>query len=424
MGALAIRWRVLSIFCLLLTAGGAQEESVAALLDSEREPAELERVLLEGAPRYAPEIWEALLQNGSEGVGVSGLEHRSFLLGVLRKMPATVRWAPLPEIMGEELATRRRVNACWLVGQVGGDGALSALVGVLEAIEAPVRGRPPFATAFERAVRDLLDADPAVLHPLDERLGALPAELRRPALSARASRPDRVLVDDLLASLEAREAWRPMALAVLAGLPRPLLQPAPKALFEALEESLEGRSWREQVLALRVMVAARDPSVIPVIAPLLTSPQKRVRRAALSALQTISGARLGGDPEAWMVWWGREQLWLEERLPALLDALHVESRAEVLQALEEVGRHRCAAFLAAEDLLGLLRGHVDAEVSLAALQVWEAHDLSVGLSAILEVATGTAPRLQPSAWRILRRQTGLRLPCEGAPWEQALERWE
>jgi len=102
---------------------------------------------------------------------------------------------------------------------------------------------------------------------------------------------------------------------------------------EAMIELVQGEevTARQRRLLFEAFGAGLAVKAVPVLLEGLASGEEETRKAAVRALEDISGRKFGADPQRWARWWeinssrSREDI-IEERLQALNDALRAKSR--------------------------------------------------------------------------------------------------
>lgn len=171
--------------------------------------------------------------------------------------------------------------------------------------------------------------------------------------------------------------------------------------------------------AMRTVAALRDEPSIPHLAAILHTGRPGEQKAALSALQQLTGRDLPGDAAVWWAWYREERSWLAEELPAALVRLASEDDAQVIaaaRAVSERGLERDRLALELAVLLDHGSAAVRGQVCLALMQLGSAE----ALDPLVVALDDEDPRVRDYACRALSSLTGLALPPEAERWEEAL----
>jgi hypothetical protein len=297
-----------------------------------------------------------------------------------------------------------------LVGEVGGEGALPALLDALSVL-GPNELRSPRAHGWRRAWSACCwptrwpgtsssTAWPSCRRASSRACCAAPSALPRAEATLVATRGLARSPDAVLEGLSGAPCRAPTARAPeCAALARTYLYAADPA--------------RRARAACAVAHLADHEAPGSLIA-LLDDPDPRVRRAARVALVELTGVRRAWDPEAWDAWWRAELGWLEHA-PRLTSDLARDDPFEAVRAVRELQAHPLFATQVATHLEAGLQS-ASSSVRCAVYAALATLRCARAIDVLVAGLDEDDPAARAAALAGLQSATGLRLGSERAAW--------
>ncbi len=414
------------------------EDAVAALVGASGtganvDAAALERDLAALGPNALAELFEALdhgyvlFRTTEREPARLVLEppHVAALHGAAEHVPLAQVRAFVSELATAAVAPRTRRTAIEVLALRADESD----VALLARLAAPGEGEERNAREVERATRDAFErALDAVLARSTQALWFLRDELQRahPALyypmvsaAGRTESPTALVV--LGGLLERVDGLDALLLIEIARLGDVTPHPADEYVVSCVRRYL-GHTDRALVQAAAgALGALEDYASLGELIDLVEADDRNLRRAALRAVQEITGLKKRVGASAWRAWHERELAWRREEAPRLYADLAgrdpaAASAAILALARRRTFRHEHAAHLAR----ALDRPETDLIVqACAALASLGSQGVVKDLLPRLE---HRHPAVEQAAWTALREITGLDLPPDSVLWAEATGR--
>lgn len=401
---------------------GAVAQEVATLLARHRgadteHAARVRAELAELGADAVPEVLGLLTgaRRGPDGF-VPNAADRQLLAATLRAWsPRRVVAALTRAAVAPDATLSTQMLAIELLGSVRAEDSLDALREVHAAL-------PPGARRHPRVQAPLADALVEVLTHQDRGFEALDRWLQRSPPTedllttvARAlGRVPSTTSVRLLGRLLGRSGA--LDLVVLEALGTVPLPHAPSGASDAaalLRSHLAVRDPRVRRQTALSLGLRRDREAVEVLVDRLEDPDRRVRRAAHTALVRTAGVALPAETGEWIAWLDREETWRHEALPALALALEGDEPAAATAALRSFALHpvfrRELSELAAGALL-----HPRARVAVAACATLTKLADEAAYRPLVAALTDGREEVRAAAERALRTLTGLDLAGHAA----------
>ncbi|HGY92208.1 MAG TPA: hypothetical protein ENK43_13645 [Planctomycetes bacterium] len=366
----------LALFLGLCVPAGGQEDSggaiasLAKILTSARErglrEADSVGVLLSSSPHGSSEalcrlIWQGAPPTGSERHArpLSPWEQSAVVEALRRRPKSELRKFLELHALTKSSSTGEKLEVMKVIELAGGRDLFPLLLRVAGSLTALERRLPGPLRAFERATAELLRRDPRCIGALRSAASKLSEEETLLLVQAMGRVHVRGIDDVLLGLLGRSESLDRSVLAALLRGPRghrPSLM-ARSALARCLESNRDDI----RVLAARVVASLHEVDLTPLLIQLLGATSRRVAKAAEESLAALSNRRLGGDASAWQAWYEKEQQWIENRWPDLLEKILGSEGGASTQAFREALLHPLYRDIISRDLVELLP---DADESL------------------------------------------------------------
>lgn len=197
---------------------------------------------------------------------------------------------------------------------------------------------------FEESLGELLARDPARVRRLSEPFTELSAPAATVAVRVVGATGTRDAFDCLRGLIGYRAELEGPALLELGRLVHLV---SPTEAFELSEEVvpfLRSRAVAEVQAAANLLGRLGSPESVPALIECLVAENAHTVRAALAALRSIGGVVLPASPELWRSWYGREEVWWQERAASLFGPPSAQDEelalAEISARLREVSEHR------------------------------------------------------------------------------------
>jgi HEAT repeat protein len=329
---------------------------------------------------------------------------------------------PTPAVLGElernalgDAPMQVRLVAMRVLERLGSADGLALWFDVLAEIEPIHEMRPYVSTPFEKALERMLLQDGRTFRELEPRLRHRDAtEL---AIVARAL--GRAHRDEGLELFEPM-LGRSTELDVLV-----LEQAAEIARTSNSGRIDEALVWLRPLLdapddatrgqAVRTLSELEDTVSVPDIIVRLEDQNRRVRVAARSGLERISGLKLGDEPGPWKLWFANQLRWLETEGARLTDQLDSSDMAEVVRALGALSQRRLFRDELVGPLTRVLQRPENEAVSAACAALAQLGSRRA-VEPLLEVLRDPEERVRGSACNALRKLTGRDLPPDYDAW--------
>ncbi len=162
-----------------------------------------------------------------------------------------------------------------------------------------------------------------------------------------------------------------------------------------------------------------SPDSIPDLVDLLEDEDAGLARTAHAALQRLTGLGFRSDPGPWQAWLAAELAWLDERQPAVMEALRADDSATVREALRELLTHPFDRHFLAEEV-GRLLEREELDLRLAACDGLRRLGSRAALESLLAALEDEQPEVAEAAHAALVALTGLDLRGEQHVWLEAL----
>lgn len=337
---------------------------------------------------------------------------------ILEALAALPTQAVLDELARHALGDKPmalRLVAMRVVERIGSADGLALWFEVLDEVE-PVHEMRPFVSGpFEKALGRMLTRDARTLRELEPRLRHRdPTEL---AIVARAlggtGKDDALeLFEPMLGRTSELDVLVLEQAALIAGasnsgrIDDALVWLRP--LLDASDDATRGQ-------AVRTLAELEDTVSVPDIIVRLEDQNRRVRAAALTGLERISGLKLGEEPGPWKLWFASQMRWLETEGARLTDQLDSRDLAEVVRALGALGQRR----LFRDELVGPLTRVLqrpENEAVTAACAALAQLGSRRAVEPLIDVLRDPEERVRGSACNALRKLTGRDLPPDYEAW--------
>ena len=163
----------------------------------------------------------------------------------------------------------------------------------------------------------------------------------------------------------------------------------------------------------------RESAAFPDLVELLSDSDKRVRAAALWALQEITGLRWSGEVEPWLEYYYDERDWLESEYDDLMRALRGSDTFAGAEALRLVAGHPLHRREIAEDVVRYL-GDANEPVTLGATGALARLGDASAVRPLIEMVETKKGPVRDSALVALRSLTGFDLGPDPQAWKAKL----
>lgn len=430
MSARSPRWRAPLVLAWLLAwaapAGG--QSRLGALLARGRasgpESAEQQRVreeLERLGPAAVPEIL-ALLAGQGDALLAPDPSERELLEECLRDWPAQAVLAALLQAARADAPLGVRMLAVQLAGSVRAARALGTLDELCARFSPEERCHPLVQQAFETALVEVFQADASALTAAEEL--ARKRRAHEALLLPLAAALGRVGTGQGIATLR-HLLGRNVELdqAVLEALGR-LGQRAGVHAVDVATSLLHGRLYSADPRIRRQAVVSlgrvRAGAVAGELIGLLDDPDRRVQRAAVWALEQISGLAIGSERGEWELWHDRELAWYEEALPALDEALQRAEAAPAVAELQGLALHPLFRRELAAAAVQALQ-HAESVVVLAACATLVKLGTASALVGLVEALEDPREAVRAAAHDALERLTGAEVSASAEAWRAWLE---
>lgn len=314
---------------------------------------------------------------------------------------------------------RGRMRALQVVARLGGGEGLRLALDLVRDYDEVFLADRRVARAWKTALGHLLATDDGTgaLHEgagaLARALDRVPSQLQRATAQALVTADAAAAIPVVAAMLDARPAGAAALLQVLAQRPRILLARIDGARLVA--DYLTDARIDVRVAALRLVghMGLRDH--VPGLVDRLEDEQAKVRRAALRALQRLTGTNRGPRAEPWRTWLESEARWLRSR--RIEDSLATGTVAEVAAALRGVIAHPYASVAILPSVVRVAARHEHAGVRAAAVAALRAMGRVEAVDVLVEALQDPAPAVRQGAHHALVAITGMRLAPGDETWK-------
>ena len=313
-----------------------------------------------------------------------------------------------------EMAERLTMLAplAWTESHAGFEAMLDVLAG-LDAMQ--LRSRSVRA-ALDRELLPMLAADSRRFRLLEKRLAKLPMGLVALLTSAAAElqRPETLGVFQSAARLSP-------------SLERQVLEELSRRAYPALHQDrvqlillARGQLASRDVALRRTCVAALgnlgDVESFLDLARLLDDPDRSTQRAALAALQQLSGLQRAWQQPQWLAWFEAEKAWLES-VPELRSELRSDDLYQAKAATRELAAHPLFAEQAVEQFK-LCMTHPDAGIRQLACEGLASLKHPDATQPLIDALRDREQAVRDSALGGLQRVTGMDLGQQQHAWQQ------
>jgi len=322
----------------------------------------------------------------------------------LKRVPAAV--LELGSEVDQELLDLRQVSLT-IIRRVGDADLWEPAYALAfdEAQEQPLKTLQP---ALREATESILERDAReALETLDQMFDGLHPRLRLDLVRALGSQahPDSI---DVLAGFLDRDAN--LEVTLLSQLSRVAgavdVLPSTQARMRVrLRLTATGAAVRREAAA--VLGRFNDYESVQDLIELLDDPDRGVRGNAHWSLRHITGKPLDDTSKLWVRWFEAESEWWREKAPDLLDQLGSSQTAEIVGALNQIGRKRLFRDELATEV-ELLLTHEDPEVIRMACSVLTSLKSRVPLPGLVRLLEHPVEAVRESAQLALNRITGKR----------------
>lgn len=397
-----------------------RQEGVATLLTrvraGGRDGEQAARDLAHLEPSSVPQVLGLL--SGSIGeLGPLPPAERELLHSLVLSWPSEPALTALLEALPADPSLDERLTALTLVGEVGGPGAIKAVVRTCVALAPELHAHPLVMEGLERALVRILRNDPGAHGELrrlleHDELGSALTERAAAALGTIGRARGLQLLEWMLGREERLDR---VVLAAIGELepfddPRAVAQASNAARRYLLSVHPELR--RQAALALGSL---EDGESVPELLDLLKDGDARVRRSVGIALSRISGLDASTRPEAWMHWFEGEVHWFETEGETLHGDLGSPDRTRVVAALRILSMHPLHRAVLSEEIQALLPHDEPAVAAAACAALARLRDVAA-FSALLVALEDEREVVRKAAHTALMSLTGTTLGPEPRAW--------
>lgn len=343
------------------------------------------------------------------------------VLEAFRRFPPGEVHAVLLAATAEAEAAEDLPMALRVLGAVGGDGALAVLVQLRSRFDEAALAGSAVKGAIVDALAGILAHGAKALVGVEGAYAGGDETLREGLLDALERTGGPAAVGALARIFAAGPPERQAILRRLLRMPVLGVEPVGEAFEAAIRKQLADRAPEARKLAAMCVARFHFAGCLDPLVAVLADPSEDVSRAAIQALEKLTGVRLTGAA-AFAAWLEKEGEWLQRRLGDELEALRMGEPERIVELLGSLSRRKLHRDRVVEAVCLQLRSE-NAVVRRAACAALARLEAPGSIPTLLLTLSDDDEKVKSLAMTALASVTRLPPSDDPALWHERLNKW-